>query len=119
MTIDHETSRTKFFYLPTFRIQNVGNDDGFVGQSCEVLWEGQGKPLADGMQRFSGYTRNYLRVHADVAEGLALSNRITPVILGPVDEVGDSMAAHLSPSVLDTLPKTSSFPTFWMRNVGK
>ena len=91
----------------------------FVGQSCEVLWEGQGKPLADGMQRFSGYTRNYLRVHADVAEGLALSNRITPVILGPVDEVGDSMAAHLSPSVLDTLPKTSSFPTFWMRNVGK
>ena len=60
----------------------------FVDTEQTVLWEGRGEPVAEGRRRWSGYTENYLRVEAEVAEDAALENRVTPVhVSAATDEV--------------------------------
>jgi threonylcarbamoyladenosine tRNA methylthiotransferase MtaB len=65
----------------------------FVGTVRPVLWEGQGRPLADrpGYRLWSGLTDNYLRVLAEVPAGIDLRNRLTPVHLLAVE--GDTLSA--------------------------
>ncbi|MEI7839537.1 MAG: tRNA (N(6)-L-threonylcarbamoyladenosine(37)-C(2))-methylthiotransferase MtaB [Methylococcaceae bacterium] len=47
-----------------------------IGQTFEILWEGQRDKLENGNVRVLGYTPNYLRVACEINEGDTLENQI-------------------------------------------
>lgn len=47
-----------------------------LGLEAEVLWEGHSEQLENGLTRHFGYTPNYLRVAADLTNGIELENRV-------------------------------------------
>ncbi len=48
-----------------------------IGQTVDVLWEGQREELENGNVRVSGYTPNYLRVSCEISTEQTLENQIT------------------------------------------
>ncbi|MCQ8182417.1 tRNA (N(6)-L-threonylcarbamoyladenosine(37)-C(2))-methylthiotransferase MtaB [Methylomonas sp. SURF-1] len=68
--------------------------EGNLGCVVPVLWEGQTETLANGDQRYFGYTPNYLRVTCDAPAGRSLENLIVPARLESVaaDFVNTSLA---------------------------
>lgn len=52
-----------------------------MGQTFEVLWEGQREMLENGKQHVFGYTPNYLRVSCEIFENETLENKITAFTL--------------------------------------
>lgn len=68
----------------------------FLGTTRPVLWEGEGRPLADqpGLL-WQGHTDNYLPVSAVAPPGFDLHNRITPARIDVLQ--GDSVFATLLP----------------------
>lgn len=52
-----------------------------VGQTFEILWEGQREILENGKVRMFGYTPNYLRVACEMMENETLENKITAFTL--------------------------------------
>lgn len=52
-----------------------------IGQTFEVLWEGQREMLEKSKQRVFGYTPNYLRVSCEISENETLENQITTFTL--------------------------------------
>jgi len=66
----------------------------FVGTVRPVLWEGEGRALADEAGRlWTGLTDNYLRVHTIVPAGVDLQNTITPVHLAELQ--GDTLFGRI------------------------
>lgn len=67
----------------------------FVGTVRPVLWEGQGRPLADrpGYRLWSGLTDNYLRVMAEATAGADLHNVLTAARLDAIE--GDTLVATI------------------------
>ncbi len=75
-----------------------------LGQSVDVLWEGKGKKLENGLRQFYGYTANYHKVTTVVAAGLALSNHILRCqILRLTDDV--CLYAEIEPQALDSVTR--------------
>jgi threonylcarbamoyladenosine tRNA methylthiotransferase MtaB len=52
-----------------------------IGQTFEILWEGQREILENGNVRMFGYTPNYLRVSCEINETETLENQITSFTL--------------------------------------
>jgi threonylcarbamoyladenosine tRNA methylthiotransferase MtaB len=73
-----------------------------AGSVQSVLWEGPGEALDSGAVRWTGYTRNYLRVEILQPTGVSLENRILParmlqVVGSPPDRLrGELLAAEPS-----------------------
>ncbi|MCB0044353.1 MAG: tRNA (N(6)-L-threonylcarbamoyladenosine(37)-C(2))-methylthiotransferase MtaB [Caldilineaceae bacterium] len=62
----------------------------FLGQVRPVLWEGEGAPVTDSQSLlWTGFTDNYLRVHALAPRGTDLHNQITDVRLAEL--TGDTL----------------------------
>jgi threonylcarbamoyladenosine tRNA methylthiotransferase MtaB len=69
----------------------------FLGQTRQVLWEGEGQPLTDETgSLWSGFTDNYLRVLAVAPSAIDLHGVITPVHL---DELrGETLFGAIVPA---------------------
>lgn len=57
----------------------------FLGQTHNVLWEGEAEALDNGRVLWSGYTHNYLRTTVETEASVHLENKITPVVLTEID----------------------------------
>jgi len=75
-----------------------------LGQSVDVLWEGKGKKLENGLRQFYGYTANYHKVTTVVAARLALSNHILRCqILRLTDDA--CLYAEIEPQALESVTR--------------
>ncbi|ABL64480.1 tRNA (N(6)-L-threonylcarbamoyladenosine(37)-C(2))-methylthiotransferase MtaB [Chlorobium phaeobacteroides] len=60
--------------------------EGYVGMECMVLFE-ESQKGANGTRKYSGYTRNYLRVTVTVSESsVHLAGSILPVFIEGIDD---------------------------------
>jgi threonylcarbamoyladenosine tRNA methylthiotransferase MtaB len=65
----------------------------YLGRTLPVLIEGNGQPGPGGIRKWRGYTPNFLRVEAVVAEDLQLQNRIIPLHMSSLNPTGDELQA--------------------------
>ena len=81
--VSGETARRYAELVELGRVKESRFKQRYTGQKRMVLFEA-GKQLHNGMQQFSGYTRNYLRVlveAVDRGEGQRLSGNEVPVLI--------------------------------------
>jgi aspartokinase len=65
----------------------------YLGRTLPVLIEGSGQPGANGTRIWHGYTPNFLRVEAVVAEDLQLQNEIISLHMNALTPNGDELQA--------------------------
>jgi threonylcarbamoyladenosine tRNA methylthiotransferase MtaB len=59
-----------------------------VGQTCDVLWEGNGQPSENGYIKFYGYTPNYHKVCVEVEGSVKPTNQILSCRIDGIGETG-------------------------------
>ena len=68
-----------------------------LGETLLVLWEGQGKRLANGAYRYFGYTPNYHKVCIDLKSKIQISNQILESEITTITENGYLYARLVNP----------------------
>ncbi len=59
-----------------------------LGKTCEVLWEGAGKPSDAGKVKYFGYTPNYHKVCVEVDMAYKISNQILKCQIESISDTG-------------------------------
>ncbi|MDQ7050505.1 MAG: tRNA (N(6)-L-threonylcarbamoyladenosine(37)-C(2))-methylthiotransferase MtaB [Enterobacterales bacterium] len=75
-----------------------------LGQQVDVLWEGRGKKLENGLRKFYGYTPNYHKVATEVAAEYALSNQILSCRISKLTDDG-CLYADIEPKKLELVTR--------------
>ena len=76
--LDNKTKKSRSQLMHTLSNQIKKKQlQKMVGETVDVLWEGEGENLGNGYCRFFGYTPNYFKVAVQVNNSIKLSNQIT------------------------------------------
>jgi len=57
-----------------------------LGESVDILWEGQKEEINETQHRVFGYTPNYIRVATMISDGESIENQIIPALSKEINE---------------------------------